>query len=146
MFAHQSWWIRQAARKHADAILWRGAALALMFNLLLFPQRFPPASQAIGRAYARRFWHPRNVGECLDILVAILAWPAGVLLCALWFTRRNGPVVARRFRRPVLAQLADQARLAVTSGLLPAWYYIFELYRPGAMDEAYSYLTRGQNN
>jgi hypothetical protein len=144
MFAHQSWWIRQAARKHADAILWRGAALAQMFNLLLFPQRFPPASQAIGRAYARRFWHLRNVGECLDILVAILAWPAGVLLCALWFTRRNGPVVAKRFGRPVLAQLADQARLAVTSGLLPAWYYIFELYRPGAMDEAYSYLTRGQ--
>jgi len=144
MFAHQSWWIRQAARKHADAIVWRGAALALMVNLLLFPGRFPPASRAIGRAYARRFWHPRNAGECIDILIAVLVWPAGVLLCALWFTRRNGAVVARRFGRSVLAQLADQARLAVTSGLLPPWYYIFELYRPGAMDRAHCYLTRGQ--
>jgi hypothetical protein len=144
MFAHHSWWIRQAVRKHADAILWRGAALALMLNLLLFANRFPPASRAIGRAYARRFWHPRNAGECLDILIAVAIWPVGVLLCALWFTRRNGPIVARRFGRRVLAQLADQARLAVTSGLLPPWYYIFELYRPGAMDKAYSYLTRGQ--
>lgn len=144
MFAHQSWRIRQSARKHADAILWRGAALALMINLLLLPQRFPPASRAIGRVYTRRFWRPRTVGECLDILIAILIWPIGVLVCALWFTRRNGPVVAKRFGRSVPAQLGDQLRLAVTSGLLPPWYYIFELYRPGAMEKAYSYLTRGQ--
>jgi hypothetical protein len=144
MLAHQSWRIRQGARRHADAILWRGAALALMINLLLFPQRFPPASRIIGQAYARRFWRPRTIGECLDILVAVLIWPIGVLSCALSFTRRNGAVVAKRFGRSVLAQLADQLRLAVTSGLLPPWYYIFELYRPGAMARARCYVTRGQ--
>src|SRR5689334_17357324 len=101
MLAHQSWRIRQGTRRHADAILWRGAALALMINLLLSPRRFPAASRIIGRAYARRFWRPRTVGECLDILAAILIWPLGVLFCALWFTRRNGPVVAKRFGRPV---------------------------------------------
>lgn len=144
MFAHQQWRFRQGVRRHADAILWRGAAFALMVNLLLFPERFPPASIAIGRAYSRRYWRPANFGEWLDILVAILIWPAGVLLCALWFTGRNGPVVAKRFGRPLLAQLREQLRLAVTSGLLPPWYYIFELYRPGGMDRAHSYLTRGQ--
>jgi hypothetical protein len=62
----------------------------------------------------------------------------------LWFTAKNGAVVAERFGHPVTSQFADQLRLAVMSGLLPAWYYIFELYRPGGMERARSYLTRGQ--
>jgi hypothetical protein len=33
---------------------------------------------------------------------------------------------------------------AVSSGLLPPWYYIFELHRPNCMANAYCYLTRGQ--
>jgi hypothetical protein len=44
----------------------------------------------------------------------------------------------------MIGQFGDQLRLAVTSGLLPAWYYIFELYKPGGMKRACSYLTRGQ--
>jgi hypothetical protein len=53
-------------------------------------------------------------------------------------------VVAGRFGRSRLQQFGDQLRLAVTSGLLPPWYYIFELYRPGEMRRARCYLTRGE--
>ena len=136
--------MRQAARRHADAIVWRTAALALMLNLAVVPHLFPPASVTVGKAYASYYWRPAGVGEWFDIIIAVLLWPFGVVICALWFTVKNGAVVAERFGRPVTSQFADQLRLAVTSGLLPAWYYIFELYRPGGMERARSYSTRGQ--
>jgi hypothetical protein len=131
-------------RRHADGILWRTAAIALMVNLVLVPGQFPPASLTIGKAYMHRFWRPAAAEEWVDILAAMLIWPIGIFLCALWFTRRNGPVVASRFGRSLARQFVDQLRLAVSSGLLPAWYYIFELYRPGAMRRARCYMTRGQ--
>ena len=129
---------------HAEAIMCRAAALPLMIALLLFPQRFHPSSLKLGRAYAAHFWRARTAGEWLDIVAAILAWPFGVLICALWFSARNGRIVAGRTGRSVFRQFGDQLRLAVTTGLLPPWYYIFELYRPGALGMARGYLTRGQ--
>jgi len=91
-----------------------------------------------------QFWRPATPAEWLDILIAVLIWPFGVLLSALWFTQKNGGIVAKRFGRSKLAQFGDQLRLAVTSGLLPPWYYIFELFRLDARKGAYCYLTRGQ--
>ena len=123
-------WIEQVVRRHADGILWRAAAIALMLNLVLVPNQFPPASLAIGRAYTYRFWHPAAADEWIDIGIAILIWPIGIVLCALWFTRQNGPIVASRFGRSVARQFADQLRLAVTSGLLPAWYYSLSCTAP----------------
>jgi len=90
------------------------------------------------------FWRPASAGEWFDIVAAILLWPIAVISCSLWYTRRNGAIVAERFGRSKSAQMADQLRLATTSGLLPPWYYIFEIYRPGAMRYARSYLTRGE--
>lgn len=135
---------RQSLRRHADGIVWRAAAIGLLPNLILCPHRFPPASVTIGRAYLSRFWRPKTAGEWVDVAIAFLAWPAGVIICASWYTLKNGAVVADRFGRSRLQQLGDQMRLAVTSGLLPPWYYIFELYRPGEMERARCYLTRGQ--
>lgn len=152
LFAASSRWrleacvrrIKQSVRRHADGIVWRASAVGLLPNLILFPDRFPAASVTIGKAYRSRFWHPRRAGEWLDILVAFLAWPFGVLFCALSYTWKNGAVVAERFGRSPVRQFGDQLRLVVTSGLLPPWYYIFELYRPGEMKLARCYLTRGE--
>jgi hypothetical protein len=135
---------RQSLRRHADGIVWRASAIGLLPNLMLCPHRFPPASVTIGTAYMSRFWRPKAAGEWIDIAAALLGWPAGVAVCASWYTIRNGAVVAKRFGRSRLQQFGDQLRLAVTSGLLPPWYYIFELYRPGEMGLARCYLTRGQ--
>ena len=43
-----------------------------------------------------------------------------------------------------MRQFVSQLRLVCTSGLMPPWYYIFELYRPGEMDRRRGYLTRAQ--
>jgi len=136
--------IRQSIRRHADGVVWRASAVGLLPNLILLPDRFPPASVTIGRAYMARFWRPSSATEWLDLGVAIIAWPLGVVLCALSCTLRNGAVVARRFGRSRLRQFGDQLRLVVISGLLPPWYYVFELYRPGEIDRARCYLTRGE--
>ena len=136
--------MRQSARRHADGVLWRGAAIGLLLNLFLVPGRFPSPMRTIGNAYSAQFWRRATPGEWLDIAIASLIWPVGVVLSALWFTRRNGAIVAERFSVPTVRQFGDQLRLAVTSGLMPPWYYIFEFYRPGRMQLARAYLTRGQ--
>jgi hypothetical protein len=65
-------------------------------------------------------------------------------LSALWFTAKNGAVVRQRAGISRARQFRDQLRLICTTGLMPPWYYIFELYRPGGMDRARAYLTRAQ--
>ena len=136
--------IREGAHGRFEGTLWRAASLGLIVNLILFPKRFSPSARTIGDAYRFRFWPPRSVGEFFDLVIAILIWPVGMSLAALWFTAKNGAVVRQRSGVPVWRQLVDQLRLVCTSGLMPPWYYIFELYGPGGMDRARGYLTRAQ--
>jgi hypothetical protein len=129
-------WVRRELHRHGEATLCRGTGIALMANLLLFPRRFSPAANAIGRAYAYHFWRPANAGQWLDLVAAFVLWPVAIVVTTVRYTRRNGPIVAERFGESRARQVADQLRLCVTSGLLPPWYYCFELYR--------EYLTRGE--
>ena len=115
-----------------------------MANLVLVPDRFPAPARTIGKAYMFRFWRPTTLGELIDIILAILIWPMGILFCLLWFTKKNGAVIANRFGRSRIRQCIDQLTIALTSGLPPPWYYVFELYRPGEMSRARAYLTRGE--
>jgi hypothetical protein len=130
--------------RHVDGTLSRGAGIALLANLLLFPERFSAPARTIGRAYMYRFWRPANRSEWLDVVAALLLWPVAIVVSTLWFTWRNGGVVADRVGRSRIRQCADQLRLTLTSGLLPPWYYVFELYRPGELRKARAYLTRSE--
>jgi hypothetical protein len=134
---------RQEFLKHGEAVFGRATGFALLANLALFPERFPTPARTITRAYAYRFWRPANAGEWIDIVVAALLWPGAVVASIIWLTYKNGGVVADRFGRSRIRQCADQFRLAFTSGLLPPWYYVFELYRPGELKKARAFLTRG---
>jgi len=90
--AHRRGPIRKALHRHGEAILCRCTAIALLVNLALRPARFPEPARIIGRAYAYRFWRPANVDEWLDIILAFLIWPFGILACACWYTRKNGGI------------------------------------------------------
>jgi hypothetical protein len=94
------------------------------------------------RAYARRYWSPRNWSERTELAVALAAWPLVLIGLQVAFTMKNGKGVARRFGRPVHRQLIDQLRLYLRSGVLPPWYYIFELHRQPTVTQARSYFYR----
>jgi len=83
-------------------------------------------------AFARRYWHPQNADEWSELIGGLVIWPIGVLLAALWFTARNGPVTRRRYGKSMSAQLREQLSLYFTAGILPPWYYIFSLHDEGA--------------
>lgn len=128
---------------HGEVILCRSTGFALMANLVLTPSRFPAPARIIAKAYAVRFWRPATVGELIDIILALLIWPFGIIICILWFTGKNGTLIEKRFGRSKGRQCIDQLTIALTSGLPPPWYYVFELYRPGGVGQALTYLTRG---
>ena len=144
LFALVSSWVRQELLRHGQGIFCRLTGLALIANLTLVPDRFSPPARTIGRAYIYRFWQMDDAGEWLDLIVAILLWPVVTAVSILWFTTQNGGIVAERFGRSRFRQAGDQLKIAFTNGLLPPWYYVFELYRPGAMKTARGFLTHGE--
>ena len=60
----------------------------------------------------------------------------------VWFTARNGRITRGNAKRSVVAQLADQVWLYVKAGVLPPWYYIYELHRHPVKREARSFIQR----
>lgn len=134
---------KQILYHHGEVVLCHATGFALMANLALTPRRFPVSARIIGKAYALRFWRPATAGEAIDIILALLIWPFGIIICILWFTAKNGTLVKKRFGRSKTRQCIDQLTIALTSGLPPPWYYVFELYKPGGVDRAVTYLTRG---
>lgn len=101
--------------------------------------------RVIRRAYARRYWSPRDWTERTQLALALLAWPFVLVGLQITFTLKNGGEVARRFRRPIHRQLVDQLRLYLAAGVLPPWYYIFELHRQPATVHARDFIYRWES-
>jgi hypothetical protein len=93
-------------------------------------------------AYARYFWDLRRPSEWPDIGLALLLWPAVLLGLAILFLWRNGTAVAAKAKRPLHRQFLDQMRLYFTAGVLPPWYYIYELYDRPRNRDARSFIYR----
>jgi hypothetical protein len=100
-----------------------------------------PAS-VIRRDFADHYWRRDNHGRRRPIRRALLAWPGFFFGFLLYFTRRNGRMVAKRYGRSVPMQLVDQVRVYFRHGILPRWYYIFSFYERGGVERAGSYLNR----
>ena len=101
----------------------------------------------IRRADAHRYWHPRGIGEASRLALAAVISPFVLVGLEVAFTLKNGGRVARRSGRPVSSQLVDQFRLYLSAGVLPPWYYIFELHRQPrgrfARDFIYRWESKG---
>jgi hypothetical protein len=111
----------------------------------LFERNVNRPDVVIRRAYARHFWHPRDLNELAQLALALLIWPFVVIVLEAVFVIKNGRAVARSSKRPIHRQLVDQARLYLTSGVLPPWYYIFELYRQPEGRCARDYIYRWES-
>jgi hypothetical protein len=77
--------------------------------------------------------------------LALAAWPFVLVGLQITFTLKNGGHIARRFQRPIHRQLVDQLRLFLAAGVLPPWYYIFELHRRASTANARDYIYRWES-
>ncbi len=105
-------------------------------------KRADTPAASLHAAYAREMWRARGVAGRVVLALRFLGWPiivGGAVACMTW---RNGAAIARRTGRSVPQQIADQISVAVRHGILPPWYYMFELHRPENMARAGEYLHR----
>jgi len=100
--------------------------------------------RVIRRAYARRYWRPQNWSERSQLALALLLWPFVLIGLQIAFTARNGREIAGR-GRSISHQLFDQLRLYLGSGVLPPWYYIFELHRHPEASTSRDYFYRWES-
>ena len=100
--------------------------------------------RVIRRAYSRRYWRPQSWADGSQLALALLFWPFALAGLQIAFTVKNGREIARR-GRSIPGQLLDQFRLYLTAGVLPPWYYIFELYRRPETANARDYFYRWES-
>lgn len=135
---------RQGVRDLGRGITYRIAGLPIAVRHSVGRAGKAP-DRVLRRAYARRYWNPRGLEERVQLAIALLTWPLVVLGLQISFTLKNGGEVARRFHRPVHRQLVDQLRLYLGAGVLPPWYYIFELHRRPSIGEARDFIYRWES-
>ena len=125
--------------RHAERLVYRVAGLPVAVAELLSTDPDAPAA-GLRAAYAAHFWNPEDLSDLAELLLASVIWPAGLAAAAAWFLWKNGEIVHGRCGKSRTKQLAEQIRVYFSAGILPPWYYIFELH--DARCDPRTYLNR----
>jgi glutathione synthase/RimK-type ligase-like ATP-grasp enzyme len=136
--------LRQHLRDFGRSVTYQIGGLPIAVRGALSHYSVAPEA-VVRRAYARRYWHPASLAELGQLFLAILICPIAVIALGLVFVAKNGSRVARGGRRGVCGQFADQLRLYISAGVLPPWYYIFELHRLPARVQARDFIYRWES-
>lgn len=99
----------------------------------------------VRQAYAARYWTLRHPSDWVEVTIAVLLVLPMVAILSLLFLWKNGAIVADQFQRPLWSQIGDHYRLFFCAGVLPPWYYIYELYRQPKKRHARDYITRWES-
>jgi hypothetical protein len=129
---------------HAEHMLYRISGLPIAIRVLIGGSAVGGAAEVIRKAFADRYWHPVDFSEWLELLSTFVLWPLIVVLAIIWFTAVNGAVIRRREHKAILAQMAEQAWLYFSTGMLAPWYYIFSLHRERTASRAMTFLQRSE--
>lgn len=132
--------VRKRVKRRVTRVFNRIAGLPITVRALRKMHSTPGAR--LRQAYARRYWRMDRPGELLDVGIALALWPAALLALACWFLWRNGGIVAARMQLPLHRQFFDQVRLYFAAGVLPPWYYIYELYDRPRNRDARNFIYR----
>jgi len=120
-----------------------GLPLAIANALGTSACREQPADKRVIRAaYLAGFFHPPSFRDASALIVAALVWPVLVPLATIVLTIRNGSRAKALTGRTRRRQALDQLVLYVRHGVLPPWYYIFELFRDDQRLQADRFVTR----
>jgi hypothetical protein len=108
-------------------VVYRVAGLPLAVGAL-FPGKPDGPAADLRAAYAAHFWNPEDLVDLTELLLATLIWPVGLAAAVTWFLWMNGGIVRSRCGKSRSRQLTEQLRAYFSAGILPPWYYMFELY------------------
>ena len=133
--------LRRFVRSHGTKVIYRVAGLPIAIRALRHPPSGSPG-KLVRSAYRSRYWTPASVGDLAELLFGLLAAPILVIGMMIWFTARNGQVIRKTAKRSIIAQLGDQIWLYVKAGVLPPWYYVYELHRHPVKRAARSFIQR----
>lgn len=131
---------RKSRRKRLERILYRTAGLPVALRLVVRRR-----SNGIGHIvpiFVRSFWRPQNIDRWAELVCSILLLPLTLPAIITLFTARNGATICERHGIGILRQIAQQLRLYLSAGILPPWYYMFELYLEPTTARALSYIQR----
>ena len=108
---------------------------------LLSPSTDTPAA-TIHTIHSRQCWRIASPRERLGLVAAAMRWPFFAARRAFKLTRRLGASVGTASGKSRLRQYYEQLRLALTDGIPPPCYYVFELWREERFRRASEYLLR----
>jgi hypothetical protein len=100
------------------------------------------AASQVHRHYLRALWREHGVLGRAGLLLALLAWLPIVLAMTAWSTWLNGGAIRRRTAKSVTRQAIEQIWFAGRRGMLPPWYYMFEMFDPAQQPKAPHYIHR----
>lgn len=92
--------------------------------------------------FSHEFWHESDKLKQVKQCLAFLLKPMTVVLLTAFFTSYNGRAIKARTGKALLRQACEQIQVAMFYGILPPWYYIFELYYDERRRKARDYLNR----
>lgn len=96
----------------------------------------------IHTTYCRELWKGQGLAGRIKILAYLFTWPFLVPALAAALTLHLGPCIKRRSGKRLMSQFCEQIKLAAMHGVLPLWYYSFELYDEDKCQAARSYIHR----
>lgn len=129
-------------RGFGERAVYRAGGLPLVMAASVAPFLGTGDGDLIRATYLSQFWDFEDPGDLIGLVATGVLWPFLVIGSALWFTRRNGKSIARTFGKSRLAQFREQLRLSARQGILPPWYYVFELYRDDHRARSDDYVSR----
>ena len=96
----------------------------------------------VHKHYLRALWREQSAARKAGLLLGLLAWLPIVLVMIAWSSWLNGSMVRRKTGKSVTRQAIEQLWFAARYGMLPPWYYIFEMFEPRQQAKASHYIHR----
>jgi len=119
--------VQRSVARHAERVVYRVAGLPVAVGALFIGIDEGP-SAALRSAHAVRFWAPADLADLSELVLAGMIWPFGLLAAAAWCIWKNGEIVQSRCGKSSTRQFLEQLKAYFSAGILPPWYYMFELY------------------
>lgn len=99
-------------------------------------------ASTVHKTYLRALWRMQGALGKAGLLLALLAWLPIVLAITAWSSWLNGAAIRRNFAKSIRQQVIEQIWFAARYGMLPPWYYMFEMFDPAQQAKAPHYIHR----